>query len=76
MPTFKRGHHARETRAHNQRQLKLGSTTTTQPTIKARWWLLDPADHLTLRGIPAIGKNVQGAQPGTRPDTRDYDQPS
>lgn len=26
-------------------------------------------DERTLRGIPAIGRNVGGAIPGTRPDT-------
>lgn len=29
-----------------------------------------PGDERALRGIPAIGRNVQGAIPGTRPDTR------
>lgn len=28
----------------------------------------DPADGRQLRGIPAIGRNVAGAIPGTRPD--------
>jgi hypothetical protein len=28
----------------------------------------DAADERTLRGIPAIGRNVSGAIPGTRPD--------
>lgn len=27
-------------------------------------------DERTLRGIPAIGRNVGGAIPGTRPDVR------
>lgn len=29
-----------------------------------------PGDERALRGIPAIGRNVQGAILGTRPDTR------
>lgn len=28
-----------------------------------------PGDTRALRGIPAIGRGVQGAIPGTRPDT-------
>jgi hypothetical protein len=28
---------------------------------------IDAGDELTLRGIPAIGRNVGGAIPGTRP---------
>lgn len=68
MGTFPRGHHARHCRRHNERELKIGTVTTTQPTSKIRWYL-DPSDSRTLRGIPAIGRNVQGAIPGTRPDT-------
>ena len=29
---------------------------------------VDPSDTRTLRGIPAIGRGVAGASPGTRPD--------
>lgn len=30
--------------------------------------VVDGGDERTLRGIPAIGRNVGGAIPGTRPD--------
>lgn len=34
---------------------------------------VDPADTRTLRGIPAIGRGVAGASPGTSPHARiDY----
>lgn len=68
MATFPRGHNARDTHRRNQR-IVIGSVTTTITTGKVTWFL-DPADALTLRGIPAIGRNVQGAIAGTRPDTR------
>lgn len=31
---------------------------------------VDAGDERTLRGIPAIGRSVGGAIPGTRPDAR------
>lgn len=39
--------------------------------------ITDAGDERTLRGIPAIGRNVGGAIPGTRPDaiSRDDDEP-
>jgi hypothetical protein len=66
--TFARGHYARSVHAHNRRELKLGSSATTQPTAKARWYV-DPADAIMLRGLPAISPRggVGGAIRGTRP---------
>lgn len=41
-------------------------TETTDPTIK-RYHATAGGDERRLRGIPAIGRGVQGAIPGTRP---------
>lgn len=64
MATFKRGHSAKETM---MREVKIGSVAQTGPGKVT--WLVDPSDSLTLRGIPAIGRGVQGAIPGTRPES-------
>lgn len=64
MATFKKGHSAKQTLS---RKIKIGSIEQTAPG-KQTWWLQDPSDAKTLRGIPAIGRNVGGAIAGTRPD--------
>lgn len=68
MATFARGHYARTCHRKNH-ELKIGTTADTAPPNTQVHWYLDPSDSRTLRGIPAIGRNVQGAIPGTRPDT-------
>ena len=68
MATFPRGHHATTTHHHNQRQLQRPQLTHDIHTSSSKTWHLDPSDTRTLRGIPAIGRGVQGAIPGTRPD--------
>jgi hypothetical protein len=35
--------------------------------LRDRVIVCDPSDHLTLRGIPAIGRGVAGAIAGTNP---------
>lgn len=68
MATFPRGHHARETRRHNEQHTIHATGTNTQPNVKVTWHI-DPSDAITLRGIPAIGRGVAGHIPHTRPDT-------
>lgn len=76
MATFKKGHSARKM---FKREIKIGSVAQTA-SGKQTWWLQDPSDAKTLRGIPAIGRNVGGAIAGTRPDQavngRDETRPS
>lgn len=52
-------------RNYNQRQLQAITTTNTPITHHRS----AEGDTQRLRGIPAIGKGVEGAIPGTRPDT-------
>lgn len=68
MATFARGYWIRQiTITNTQRQHEPRHNTQTTPSKIT--WLQDPQD---LRGIPAIGRNVGGAIPGTRPDTKDH----
>jgi hypothetical protein len=71
MPTFRKGHSARSTL---KRQITVGTIATTSP-LKVNWYV-DPSDAVTLRGIPAIGRGVQGAIHGTRPDIHIDNQPN
>jgi uncharacterized protein YdhG (YjbR/CyaY superfamily) len=70
MPTFALprflAHHA-EQRHHAQ---ELTNTITgTDTNIRKRIQYVDPADTLTLRGIPAIGRGVAGHIRHTQPET-------
>jgi len=69
VPTFARGYWTRKTNLKNaelhQRVEREAGIQTTPGRIH---WIVDAGDSRTLRGIPAIGRNVQGAIPGTRPD--------
>jgi hypothetical protein len=67
MATFARGHNTTALNAKNANLIHnlTGSSSTTPARIT---WIHDPADSLTLRGIPAIGRGVEGAIPHTRPD--------
>lgn len=68
MATFARGYSARTLNTKNATFIHtLSGHTQTQPHKIT--WTNDPADTLTLRGIPAIGRGVAGQIRGTRPDT-------
>jgi hypothetical protein len=73
MPTFPRGYINYQTNQENQRLLnqldrqETVNVATQNATVRFTY---TAADYLTLRGIPAVGEGVQGAIPGTRPDTR------
>ena len=55
--------------AHAKMLAKIALDTT--QTLPERTYAAKlPGDKRALRGIPAIGRSVQGAIPGTRPDTR------
>ncbi len=68
MPTFPRGTSSRTVWTHNQTIIAT-STKPTATTSPGQLHYHTPADNLTLRGIPAIGRGVAGHIPGTRPDT-------
>lgn len=65
MATFKRGHSAEQQLENNRRAIARIDKHLHQHLIVH---VYDAADTRTLRGIPAIGKGVAGASPGTRPD--------
>ena len=59
---------------HQHRRGHIDALTTSVVTqganLKDRTFVCDPADTLTLRGIPAIGRGVAGVIRGTQPETR------
>lgn len=67
MATFPRGHWADKTTTHNN-DLKASLTRQTIQTNHGKiTWIVTAGDEATLRGIPAIGRGVQGAIAGTNP---------
>jgi hypothetical protein len=73
MPTFPRGYmnyHTHQANARMLEQLDRQETVSVATQSATVVYTYTAADYLTLRGIPAIGEGVQGAIPGTRPDTR------
>ena len=69
MPTVTRAQRLAELDAHNARMLiRIARETevTDQPVTTTRGATAG-GDERRLRGIPAIGRNVTGAIPGTRP---------
>lgn len=69
MPTFSL--HARRAleAAKNAKLLAQLAREDGAPVFERPRVAVDAGDERTLRGIPAIGRNVGGAIPGTRPDT-------
>jgi hypothetical protein len=76
MPQFKpdqqdlarrRGHWALKTQAANTRLLESLNRQQVQTSPGQITWIVTAGDELTLRGIPAIGRGVQGAIAGTNP---------
>jgi len=67
MPTFPLGHWTAKVEAHNQ-ALANHIDRTTQTHQGKITWIVTADDEHTLRGIPAIGRGVQGAIPGTNPE--------
>ncbi len=65
MATFPIGHWTRKVHERNQRHTDTSSSVSTIPA-KITWHVTAGNEH-TLRGIPAIGRGVQGAIPGTNP---------
>ena len=61
MPTFPKGHWTRQTHTRNEPLRRQLHNTSVQTTAGHVTWIVDPGDHLTLRGIPAIGRGVRGA---------------
>jgi hypothetical protein len=73
MATFPKGHSARTDMRGKPRKtlvVHAGGVSTVKGKVL---WLVDASDARTLRGIPAIGPNVGGAIPGTRPDSMQFD---
>jgi hypothetical protein len=68
MPNFPRGHWAIKTNAHNANLIATLSRQTVNTTPGRITWILTASDTITLRGIPAIGRGVEGAINHTRPD--------
>ena len=69
MPTFPRGYWTNKHLAHNQ-AVQARITRNSFQTAPGRvTWIVDAGDHHTLRGIPAIGRGVAGAIPGTNPSS-------
>jgi len=67
MATFARGYWQRKTDDRNARVRISVTTPAAQTTAGKVIYTYDPSNALILRGIPAIGPNVQGAIRGTRP---------
>jgi hypothetical protein len=63
MATFVRGYYARNVHRHNRRIV--GASTATSPGKVT--WTVTAADAVSLRGLPAIGRNVRGAVAGSVP---------
>ena len=67
MATFPRGHWAGKTTAHND-AVKASIDRNTVQTVPGKvTWIVTAGDEATLRGIPAIGRGVQGAIAHTSP---------
>ncbi len=64
MGTFRKGHNARTVLVRRVQVVNV----TTIPDTKITW-MLTASDTITLRGIPAIGRGVQGVIRGTSPGT-------
>jgi hypothetical protein len=68
MATFALGHWTAKTNQANL-ELKASLEHTSLNTTPAKvTWILTASDTITLRGIPAIGRGVEGAIKHTRPD--------
>jgi hypothetical protein len=69
--TFSIAYRNYQMRLHSEQlRQKLDRETGGQNTIPAKVrWTVDPADYLTLRGIPAVGRGVAGAIAGTKPES-------
>jgi hypothetical protein len=76
MPTFRpdeqdlarrKGHSANETLAKNEALKQSLNRQSVQTSPGRITWIVDAGDEETLRGIPAIGRGVQGAIKHTRP---------
>lgn len=52
-----------------QAAVVLDSLTTSDEPLPLKHELTKPGDADALRGIPAIGRNVAGAIPGSNPET-------
>lgn len=65
MPTFARGYWTAKVAHRNRGLLNEPHSTATQPA-KINWYVT-AGNEATLRGIPAIGRGVAGAIPGTNP---------
>ena len=68
MSTWTARTHELLTAQANQLAQILQDIDPTEPTIQERrYYASNGGDHLKLRGIPAIGRSVAGAIPGTSP---------
>lgn len=67
MPTFPRGFWTNKTSAHNNALAKTIERSTIQTAPGKITWIVNAGDEATLRGIPAIGRGVQGAIAGSNP---------
>jgi hypothetical protein len=68
MTSFPLGHNtSRSTRSHPTHRVSAAVQESTDRTVYATTLAGDPTK---LRGIPAIGRNVQGHIPGTAPHQR------
>jgi hypothetical protein len=68
MATFARGYWTVKSQAHNAAVLTSIERTSISTTAGRLTWILTASDTITLRGIPAIGRGVEGAIRHTRPD--------
>ena len=66
MATFARGANSSAVWTHNRAVIRKAAPTAKTEPGKVTWWV-NPADVLTLRGLPAIGRGVAGEIRGTRP---------
>lgn len=68
MPEFPRGFSAYQSNVRNA-QLIARLARETGGNVREARPVASPADELTLRGIPAIGRGVQGVIRGTQPES-------
>lgn len=69
MPTFPRGYANHEANARNAKVLEqLAREQSGDVRVERQVFVFSPADAVTLRGIPAIGRGVMGVVPGTQPE--------
>lgn len=68
MPTFALGYWTHRTHTANNNLRRTLTRDTIQTSPGTITWIITAGDELTLRGIPAIGRGVQGAIRHTRPD--------